>query len=291
MSTPDCVLDCRATLGEGAAWCDRDHRLWWVDILAPALHRFDPVTTHDDAWLMPEPIGCLALGPGSAVVVALASGLAWFDPTTEQLERFLPIEADQPDMRLNDGRCDRQGRFWVGSMALHTQPAPARGTLYRCAAGKAVPQRTGIQVPNCTAFSPDGRTMYFTDTPTNRILAFDLDPDTGALSNERDFATLPAYRGLPDGATVDAEGGLWVAHWDGGRVSRFKPDGSLDRSVRLPVPRPTCLAFGGDDLGTLFITSARTGLDAGALEQAPLSGGIFAFRPGVRGVPEPRFRG
>ncbi|MGH7152589.1 MAG: SMP-30/gluconolactonase/LRE family protein, partial [Acetobacteraceae bacterium] len=113
----------------------------------------------------------------------------------------------------------------------------------------------------------------------------------GALSDQRDFAALPPDQGLPDGATVDAEGGLWVAHWGGGRVSRFKPDGSLDRSVRLPVPQPTCLAFGGEDLGTVFVTSARTGLDAGALERAPLSGGIFAFRPDVRGLLEPRFRG
>ena len=288
VNTPVCALDAAAELGEGAVWCDRDHVLWWVDINAPALHRFDPATSQDQSWPMPEPIGCLALGPDRRVVVALASGLAWFDPDSGGLDRFLPIEADQPDTRLNDGRCDRQGRFWVGSMERGTREK--RGVLYRCDAAEAVPVLTGVQVPNCTAFSPDGRTMYFADTPTRAIRAFDLDPATGALTNERVFASLPPFRGLPDGATVDAAGGLWVAHWDGWRVSRFLPDGTPDRSIRLPVPRPTCCAFGGDDLGTLFITSARTGLDAEILAGAPLSGGLFSLRPGVAGLPEPRFR-
>jgi L-arabinonolactonase len=283
-----CVLDAQAKLGEGAVWCDRAQVLWWVDIDAPALHRFDPATGTDHGWPMPESIGCLALGPERAVVVALASGLAWFDPETEQLDRFLGIEADQPESRLNDGRCDGQGRFWVGSMARNA--AGARGRLYRCDTTRAVPMLAGIQVPNSIAFSPDGRTLYFADTPTGTIRAFDLDLVSGRLSGERDFATIPPFDGLPDGATVDASGGLWVAQWDGGRISRFRPNGRLDRSIRLPVPRPTCCAFGGTDLGTLFVTSARIGLDTGALDRAPLSGGVFSLRPGVSGLPEPRFR-
>jgi L-arabinonolactonase len=282
-----CALDVRVTLGEGAVWCDSARVLWWVDIEAPALHRFDPASGADHAWPMPETTGCLALGRGHSVVVALASGLAWFDPQTERLDRFLEIEASEPDTRLNDGRCDRQGRFWVGSMARNG--AGTRGRLYRCDTTRAIPMLAGIQVPNSIAFSPDGRTMYFADTPTGTIRAFDLDPATGRLSAERDFATVPPFDGLPDGATVDANGGLWVAHWDGGRLSRFHPDGRLDRSIRLPVPRPTCCAFGGADLETLFVTSARVGLDAKALERAPLSGGVFSLRPGERGLPEPRF--
>jgi L-arabinonolactonase len=282
-----CVLDARATLGEGAVWCDRDRVLWWVDIEAPALHRFDPATNADRAWPMPESIGCLALGRDHSVVVALASGLAWFDPETERLDHFLPIEASEPDTRLNDGRCDRQGRFWVGSMVRGA--AGARGRLYRCDTTRATPMLAGIQVPNSISFSPDGDTLYFADTPTRSVRAFALDPASGRLSGERDFAAIPPFDGLPDGATVDADGGLWVAHWDGGRISRFRPDGRLDRSIRLPVPRPTCCAFGGADLGTLFVTSARTGLDEKALSRAPLSGGVFSLRPGVSGLPEPRF--
>ena len=282
-----CALDARATLGEGAVWCDRARVLWWVDIEGPALHRFDPATGADHAWPMPESIGCLALGRDRSVVVALASGLARFDPQTERLDRFLELEANEPDTRLNDGRCDRQGRFWVGSMARNA--AGARGRLYRCDTTRATPMLAGIQVPNSIAFSPDGRTMYFADTPTGTIRAFDLDPATGRLSAERDFTTVRLLDGLPDGATVDADGGLWVAQWDGGRISRFHPDGRLDRSIRLPVPRPTCCAFGGADLETLFVTSARIGLDAKALERAPLSGGVFSLRPGEHGLPEPRF--
>jgi len=282
-----CALDARAMLGEGAVWCDRASVLWWVDIEAPALHRFEPATGADRAWPMPESIGCLALGRDRSVVVALASGLAWFDPETERLDRFLEIEASEPDTRLNDGRCDRQGRLWVGSMARNG--TGACGRLYRCDSTCATPMLAGIQVPNSITFSPDGRTMYFADTPTGTIRAFELDPASGRLSAERDFATVRPFDGLPDGATVDADGGLWVAQWDGGRISRFHPDGRLDRSIRLPVPRPTCCAFGGTDLETLFVTSARVGLAAQALEHAPLSGGVFSLRPSERGLPEPRF--
>jgi sugar lactone lactonase YvrE len=288
VSEPVCALDARASLGEGAVWCDRTQALFWVDINAPALHRFDPATGADRLWPMPEPIGCLALSQDRRIVVALASGLAWFDPDTGALDRFLPIEADEPRTRLNDGRCDRQGRLWVGSM--RRSAGGPLGTLYRCSGAEAAPMLTGIEVPNCTAFSPDGTTLYFADTPTNRIRAFALDAGTGELSDERDFASVPADEGHPDGATIDAAGGLWVAHWDGWRISRFRPDGTLDRSIRLPVPRPTCLAFGGPDLATLFVTSARIGLDAPGLARAPLSGGVFALRPGETGLPEPRFR-
>jgi sugar lactone lactonase YvrE len=284
----ECVLDCKAALGEGAVWCDRTQALYWVDILAPALHRYEPASGKERAWLMPEPVGTVALGPDNRVLVALASGLAWFDPETDRLDRFLAIEADRPDTRLNDGRCDHQGRLWVGSMSRGT-PEPI-GVLYRCTVQAATPVRTGIKVPNCTAFNPDGRRMYFTDTPTRIVQTFDLDPETGELSGEREFTTFPASHGWPDGATVDAEGGLWVAHWEGGRVSRFTPDGELDRAIRVAAPRVTCCAFGGPDLGTLFITTARHGLGAEALSKAPLSGGLFAVRPGVAGLPEPRFR-
>jgi sugar lactone lactonase YvrE len=283
-----CALPCAALLGEGAVWSVRDQALWWVDINAPSLHRFDPATGRDEAWIMPESIGCLALGPAHRVLVGLASGLAWFDPQAHQLEHDARIEADVPTSRLNDGRCDRQGRLWVGSM---NRGVPGvHGSLYRCEAG-AAPRAmlTGIQVPNTTAFSPDGRIMYFADSPSRCIRAFDLDPATGDISGERIFATVDT--GVPDGATVDAEGGLWVACWDGWRVLRFRPDGGLDREIAMPVPRPTCCAFGGPDLATLYVTSARNGLDADMLDRAPLSGGVFALRPGVRGVAEPVFGG
>ena len=278
------MLEAAAQLGEGAVWSVRDGVLWWVDITAPALHRFDPSTGRDRQWAMPEKIGCMALEPETSVLVGLASGLAWFDPIADRIEVGAPIEADVPSSRLNDGRCDRQGRLWVGSM----NDTGAHGSLYRCTGGTP-PHRMlfGIGVPNTTAFSPDGRTMYFADSPTRRIRAFDLDTTTGEISGERDFATIAT--GVPDGATVDAQGGLWVACWDGWRVVRFLPDGRLDREIELPVPRPTCCAFGDADLGTLYVTSARSGIDPEILGRAPLSGGVFALRPGVSGIAEPLF--
>jgi sugar lactone lactonase YvrE len=281
-----CILPRAAQLGEGAVWSVRDQVLWWVDIQAPSLHRFDPATGHNREWAMPESVGCLALGPADRVLVGLASGLAWFDPVSEQFELDVRIESDVPTSRLNDGRCDRQGRLWVGSM---NRGVPgAHGSLYRCQAGRLPRQiLTGIQVPNTTAFSPDGLTMYFADSPSRCIRAYDLDPTTGEIGGERIFATIET--GVPDGATVDAEGGLWVACWDGWRVARFRPDGKLDREIAMPVPRPTCCAFGGPDLATLYVTSARTGLDAMMLDRAHLSGGVFALRPGVYGLAEPVF--
>ncbi len=279
-----CVLPIAAELGEGPVWCERDQVLWWVDIRAPSVNRFDPSSGANTVFAMPEPVGCLALGAGTHILVALASGLSWLDPETGELAPFTPIEADDPRTRLNDGRCDRQGCLWVGSM--NRGPDGPGGALYRAHAdGTLARVRGGIGVPNCTAFSPDGRTLYFADSPTRRIRAFDLDPATGGLSGERIFATIADDAGVPDGGTVDAEGCLWVAHWDGARLSRFCPDGTLDRVVSLPVRRPTCMAFGGPDLDVLYVTSARAGLTDPGLDD----GGVLAFRPGVRGLPEARF--
>lgn len=277
-----CVLPARAELGESPVWCARTARLWWVDIRGERLHRFDPAAGADEVWPLPEPAGCLALGADGRIVLALASGLAWFDPGDAAVTPFLAIEADDPATRLNDGRVDRQGRLFVGSMAR--AGGGAVGTLYRAdAEGGLAVMRRAITVPNCAAFSPDGRRMYFADSPTRQIVVSALDPATGDLGAPVPFATVP--RGVPDGGTVDAEGHLWVALWDGAAIARYRPDGSLATLIDLPVRRPTCPAFGGADLGTLYVTSARTGLDApGAAD-----GGILAFRPGVVGMLEAFF--
>ncbi len=285
----DCVLPAGALLGEGPVWCPEAGALYWVDIPASVLHRFDPADGSDRVWPLPEFAGCVALATGGRLVLALASGLAWFDPTSGAVTPFLPIEADNPRTRLNDGRCDRQGRLWVGSMQFGADIGPA-GALYRCGAdGTRATMLTGITVPNCLSFSPDGRTMYFADSPTRRIRAFALDPDSGEIGSEREFATVHEDEGVPDGAAVDAEGCLWVAHYNGWRVSRFRPDGRLDRVVEMPVQRPTCCSFGGPGLDTLYVTTGSRNLDEEALRRGPLAGGLFAFRPGVRGLPESRF--
>lgn len=283
----ECVLRWKALLGEVPLWSSRDQLLYWVDIRAPALHGLDLATGVNQSWPMPEPIGAVAIHAEGGLLVALASGLYRFDPGSGALLLVQPIEADIDTSRLNDGRCDRQGRFWVGSMDRSSPER--RGSLYRYDPDGTLHRMFGdIEVPNGLAFSPDGATLHFCDTPTRRLVTHTLDPATGALGPPRRFADSPPP-GNPDGAVTDAEGGLWVAHFDGARLTRFTPDGRVDLVVPLPVPRPTACCFGGDGLDTLFVTSARINLTPDALREAPLSGSVFAIRPGVRGLPEPVF--
>jgi sugar lactone lactonase YvrE len=287
---PVLVLDARARLGEGATWDARDRALYWVDIRAPALHRFEPASGATRTWPMPEAIGSFALRAAGGALVALRSGLHLLDFAGGGLELACAPEPDRTENRLNDGRCDRRGRFWVGSM--HDRGGAPTGALYRID-----PDRTshrvldGITVPNSLGWSPDGRVMYFTDTPSRAILAYDFDLDAGVPGAPRLFARVPDDAGYPDGATVDAEGFLWSAHWDGWRVTRYAPDGRVDRVIELPVQRPTCCAFGGEGLDVLYVTSARTGLRPEDLARGPLAGGLFAVHAGVRGLEEPRYRG
>jgi sugar lactone lactonase YvrE len=222
--------------------------------------------------------------------VALRSGLHLLDFTGGGLERVCAPEPDRPENRLNDGRCDRQGRFWVGSM--HDRGGSPTGSLYRIDPDhRSHRVRDGITVPNGLAWSPDGRVMYFTDTPSRTILAYDFDGDTGMPGASRVFARVPDGAGYPDGATVDAEGFLWSAHWDGWRVTRYAPDGRVDRVLELPVQRPTSCAFGGDRLDVLYVTSASNGLAPEDLARGPRAGGLFAGEVGVCGLPEPRYQG
>jgi L-arabinonolactonase len=289
MAGVECVHRSEDLLGEGPLWSVREQCLYRVDIRAPALHRLDPVTGSQQSWPMPEPIGSAALGGDGRVLVALASGLSRFDPDGGALQPLVPIEAEIATSRLNDGRCDRQGRFWVGSMDRST-PA-GRGALYRYDPDGALHRMLeNIEVPNSLAFSPDGGTMYFADSPTREVQAFALSAATGELTHRRVFARCEPP-GVPDGAVTDEAGCLWVAQFDGGRLVRFRPDGAVDRVIPMPVDRPTACCFGGADLGTLFVTSARINLDAEALRRQELAGSVFALRPGVRGLPEPLFAG
>jgi sugar lactone lactonase YvrE len=282
------VLDARARLGEGPVWDARDRALYWVDIRAPALHRFEPATRATRSWPMPAAIGSVALRDAGGALVALRSGLHLLDLESSALTLACALEPDRTENRLNDGRTDRRGRFWVGSM--HDRERATTGALYRVDPDlRSHRILDGITVPNGLGWSPDGRVMYFTDTPSRTIHAYDFDPDAGVPSAPRVFARVREDAGYPDGATVDAEGFLWSAHWDGWRVTRYAPDGRVDRVIELPVQRPTCCAFGGDELDVLYITSAAAGLAPDALARGPRAGGLFAVEVGVRGLPEPRF--
>lgn len=277
-----------ALLGEGPLW--HQGRLHWVDILAPALHRSDPATGEDAVTPVEELVAALAPRRGGGMVAAARSGLRALGPGGLGAVLAAPI-AEGAALRLNDGKCDRAGCFWVGSLALDS--TPGAGALHRIDAdGSARVMQAGLHVANGIGFSPDDLVLYLADSAARRIDAFDVDVATGEIGNRRPFASFAEGEGVPDGLTVDAEGFVWVALWDGWRVARFAPDGRPDRVIHLPVPRPTSVTFGGDAFDTLFVTSARVRLSAAELAAAPLSGSVFAIDPGgIRGLPEPDFQG
>ncbi len=278
----------RDVLGECPLWDERTNALWWIDIRAPALRRLDPQGGLVRSWQLPELVGSIALTTDpSRLLVALSTRIALFDPATERMETLVKPRFTDPDHRFNDGRCDRQGRFWVGSMNNVTR-AP-EGRLYRFDIATGLQEAaSGICIPNSLAFSPDGRTMYFADSLQHRIDAYAYEPEAGRLGSVRTLAhiTPPAF---PDGSCIDAEGFLWNAEFHGARLVRHGPDGRLDRIVDLPVNRPTCCTFGGPDFGTLYITTTSQRMTAAELDAEPLAGALLAIDVGVRGLPEPRF--
>jgi sugar lactone lactonase YvrE len=289
MDTPRRIGDATDILGEGPVWCPQAQALWWVDIKAPAVRRWDSATGAQRSWTMPEAVGSLALRRSGGVLVALKSGFFFLDPDTGGIAPAAARHGEDADMRFNDGRCDRQGRFWAGTMCDTDRPLP--GHLYRLDPATGVRAVLhGIAIPNGLCWSPDGRTMYFTDSPTRTIVAFPYDPATGTLGERRVFATVEGP-GIPDGAIVDADGYMWSAEFGGGRITRYAPDGRVNRRLPVPVSQPTCCAFGGADLSTLFVTCSRLGLSEAALAAEPLAGAVLAYEPGVRGLPEPRYAG
>lgn len=283
------VLESGASLGEGPVWCPREQALYWVDSLAPALHRFEPATGATARWEMPAIIGSAVLRAQGGALVALATGFAFVDLETGAVTALGDPEAGRPGTRFNDGKCDRRGRFWAGTMDLD-QRAP-KGALYRLDAdGEWHRQARGITVSNGIGWSPDDRTLYHVDSPTRRIFAHDFDAEEGALSGRRVFAEVPERAGFPDGLCVDSEGFVWCAIYLGGRVERYDPEGRVERTLALPVKRVTSCAFGGAELDVLYVTTARA-RGTGRAPDAPPAGHLFAFDTGVKGLPEPRFAG
>ena len=285
-----CVLDVKADLGECPLWSVGEQALYWVDIHAPALNRFDPATGANVAMPMPESIGSFAFRAKGGFVVALRGGI-WLADANGRLERKV---ADAPyagaHHRFNDGRCDRQGRFVVGSMN-ERRDAPS-AALYRLGGNLVLHELFGgLTVSNGLAWSPDGRTMYHADTPTHTVRAYDYDTGSGAIANAREFVRWTGETDRPDGGAVDAEGCYWTAFFRGGKVLRISPAGRTLAEYPIPAMCPTMCAFGGPDLATLFVTSARTMRDPDELARLPLSGGIFAMRVDVPGLPETAFAG
>ena len=287
MGPVELAVDVRHELGESVLWDDRAGELVWVNIHAGEIWRHSErggVIRH----ALPDRVGAIGLRRGRGYVVGLAKGFGFFDPTTGIHDPVAAVEADLPHTRLNDGRCDRAGNFLCGGI---DEGGAATSGLYRFFPdGKVERLLAGVTCANSTCFSPDGGTLYFADMPQGRIRCYDYDP-AAPLGPERPFCDFAGQRGLPDGSTVDAEGCLWSTHWGGGKIVRYAPDGAVLQEVALPVTNPTCLAFGGSDFRTLFITTARFQLSADQLKREPLAGAVLKMRTDVAGLPEPRFNG
>jgi L-arabinonolactonase len=288
-----CVVPARAQLGECPIWSAADQRLYWIDIDGRAVHRYDPATGTDETIPAPGRPGSLALTrqPGR-LLVAIEGRLSILDWTNAAWRDWLALEPEGVGNRLNDGRCDPVGRFWVGSMFAPPTEGRSTGLLHRIDPDRTTTvTRTGIGVPNGLAFSPDGRTMYFADTHRDTVWSYDYDVETGEATDERvflDFAVLP---GRPDGACVDEDGGYWIACVYGSAVLRATPDGAIDRRIDLPVTKPTMPAFGGPERSTLFITTIGGGGSHPVDPTQAEAGGLFAVEAGVRGLAEPTFAG
>ncbi len=288
-----CVVDARAELGEGTIWDPVEGVLWWIDIWQKLIHRYDPRTGRDETWQAPEYLGCIGLRASGGLVLTMASGFHFFDPASGRFDAIFDPEADLPDTRFNDGKTDRQGRFWSGSMFESPGKTPRFiGSLYRMDKDLSVHRMIeGVGCCNGLAWSPESRTMYFSDSHTPIVRAYDFDAVTGDIENERVFVDLSDIGGIADGATVDADGCYWVTIPFKGRVDQFDPDGRRMRTIAMPTDLPTCCEFGGTDLGTLYVTTAVLRRPEETFRDQRHPGGLFAIATDTRGLTLPPFGG
>jgi len=286
-----CVVDARNTVGESPVWSAGESALYWVDIPAATIHRWDPGSGDQRSWTLPAAVGSIALRERGGLVVAMRSGFHFFDPQSERLEFIVHPEPDIPTNRLNDGKASPEGRFWAGTMDDRTVKEKA-AHLYRLDADRSCHRMSsGLVVSNGLAWSPDGRTMYHSDSRGGAIFRYDYDPDTGAIGARRTFVTMHPEWGRPDGGAVDMEGCYWSCGISASRLNRFSPRGELMSYIPMPVTHPTMPCFGGADLSTLYVTSLREAVPEEVLERVPQSGSLFSLQPGVRGTPVGSFKG
>lgn len=288
MSEVSCVANTADVLGEVPRWHTTERALYWIDALKPAIHRLDPANGQVESFTPPEKLGSFAPSAGGGLIIAGRNGFALYDPRSSRLERIADPESKAEENILNDGRCDPRGRFWAGSMTKTMKGATGR--LYRVDKGRVEACDDGIWVSNGVAWSPDATTMYFADSHLHTIFAYDYDAASGTIGKRRVLVDASDKAGVPDGASCDAEGFLWTAMFDGGCLARYAPDGRLDRTVPLPVSRPTACAFGGKDLATMYVTTARFRLAPEKLANEPHAGALLALDVGVAGLPEPMYR-
>ena len=277
-------------IGEGPIWDGSSGMLIWVDIMSGLVHRYRPTTGAIETFDAGRHIGAVAVRSGGGLVLAADDGFRLLDPGETTTRLVGPIGADDPERRFNDGKADPGGRFWAGTMRY--DKAAHGGALYCFAPDGTVSlEIAAVTISNGLDWSPDGRTMYYVDTPTQRIDAFDFEPASGTISGRRPLITIDPADGNPDGLTVDAEGHIWLALWRGWAVRRYAPDGRFEREIRLPTSLVTSVAFGGAGLDELYITSANEELDAAERGAQPEAGALFRCVPGVRGRPANLFAG
>ncbi len=284
------VVDCRNILGESVLWDHDAGRLHWVDIESSELWTLEPKSGRTQVHKAPERIACFAPRRSSGLLVGFASGFALYDPGTGRRQDLVRFEPDNAHTRLNDGKTDRQGRFVAGGFD-EVEGKPVSSVVRLDPDGRLTTLFGGVGCANGICFSPDGSTLYFADTNAATMWSFDYDIASGTVGKRRVIALFKDQPGMPDGSCVDAEGCVWNAQWNGRRVVRYAPDGRIDRVVEMPVLNPTCVAFGGAGLDTLYITTARYRMTADQLSADPASGALFAIKPGVRGLAEAKFAG
>jgi sugar lactone lactonase YvrE len=278
------------TLTESPVWSPEEQALYFIDIYAGNVWRFDPASGHSTSWPMSEPVGSIALRKQGGIIAATASGFCFLDTGTGNVEKLYDPEPDKRNNRFNDGRCDRAGRFWAGTMIEKGNDPDA--ALYRFDPDRSCRRMVDrLCISNGLAWSPDSRTMYHSDSRQSTVWAYDYDVETGSIDDRRVFATMMSGEGRPDGAAVDEEGCYWSARYDGWRIVRHNHAGHEIQVIKTPIANPTMIAFGGRNLDVMYVTSASRGLPPEKLAQQPNAGGVFAVEPGVRGLAEPRFAG
>jgi sugar lactone lactonase YvrE len=285
------VLDTKSDLGEGAIWNYKTGELIWVDITGKILNFYTPKLKNNKEMLTGQMIGTVVPAESGKMMVALENGFYQLDPETGAKKLIANPEEDIPGNRFNDGKCDPAGRFWAGTMS--TTGKRQAGALYRLDADGSVHKMIdNVGTSNGIVWSPDYTKMYYIDTPTRKVMAWDYNNETGEISNPKPAVEVPEEMGYPDGMTIDADGNVWIALWSGSAVGCWNPEtGELLRTIDVPAKNVTSVAFGDDDLGTLYITTARTGTSEEELEKFPLAGGVFKTRPGVKGVEAFFFKG
>lgn len=285
------VIASRNRIGESPVWSVSENSLYWVDVEGESIQRWREQDRSVQRWDIGEAVGCIGLRKRGGLVGASRTGFFFLDVTSGKTTPISDPEADLPDNRFNDGKVDRRGRFWAGTRNFRNTEM-ASGALYRLDPDLSIRRmEEGLRCPNGMAWSPDDRLMYLCDTWARRIFVYDFDADDGIPRNRRLFAELTENEGFPDGLTVDADGCIWNAHYNGWRISRYTPDGNIDRIVRMPVQHVTSLTFGGPDFRTLYITSGCLRLNDEQRKAQSTAGHVFALDAQTQGLPEPMFTG